>query len=725
LLFVKNVFRSLAFWVFVFGLFLPSAFAVKPQRIVLESEEDFEKGNLLSTSLSEEGVLRPAPVAEKIADLPVEEVWWMIRHPGDYFLLGGSPGGKILRVTTEGKSSVVARIPEAYPYAATLDSSGVLYVGGSPKGKVYRMTGTRLEEYFDPKETYIWSLLCGPQGQLYVATGLKGRVYEVRSQGKGSLYCQTDHTHVRALTWSAKGQRLLAGTSDRGVLLELKGPEKAVVLADSGRQEIPRVLRLPDGTVLFLATGAAALPPPPGPSGESREARPEGFFGLPGSGELEQTTSVAAPPGAPPRPFPPSPPQARAVPTSSLWALSPSLYPRLLGELKGTATSLDWFPLERLLLVGVGGEEALLYRWNLRGEGETWIKLGEGIVSATWVDPGGTLWVATSHPARLLRVLAMRRGAGLYESSSLDSGLFARWGSVRVSGRGGVIVQTRTGNTLRPDRSWYPWEPLRDGRIQNPPARYLQFRLRLEEGALVNRVEIAYLPQNVPPQLVELDVLPPGLGYVEMSSPPGPLVPKTIDQLLSEKGRTEPADFLFRVPTRYQPREARGLRTVVWKALDPDGDALRYRVFYRREPDGPWQLLAKDLKEPIFSWDTSGWPDGQYRIRVEASDEGENPSGEGLSDSRESRTFLVDNTPPTIQVLPRMGNKVRFRVSDTSSGIKSVLVSTDGTDFLPALPVGGILDWQREDFEIPCPPGGSLFIRAEDQAGNVASAVGR
>ncbi|WP_174582081.1 WD40 repeat domain-containing protein [Candidatus Methylacidithermus pantelleriae] len=694
---------------------------------MIESREDFEKGDLISASLSEEGVLRPAPLVEKVAELPVDEVWWVLPSPEGDLLLGASPGGRIFRVTKDGQSTVYATIPERYPYAAALGPSGELYVGGSPGGKVYRIVKGKREELFDPKETYIWSLLWSPQGDLFVGTGIRGRVYRVNRRGSGSLYSQMEATHVRCLSWDPWAKRLLAGGSDRGVLVQFQGPgpEGSIVIADSGRQEIPRIVSLPSGDIFFLATG---LPTPPASSVGGSETRGEarGDAGIPVV--LAPDFSEATNPGAPSPPGPPraggiSVEAARPVSASAIWRLDRSLYPLLLQEFKGTASTLDWLEKEKRLLVGIGGQEALLYRCTLRGEGELWAKLGTGMVSAAYADPGGTVWVVTSHPCRMYRVSTLRRGVGIYESSPLDSGLFARWGSVRVTGKGKVHIETRTGNVPRPGTSWYGWQPVRGDLCQNPPARYLQFRLRLEEDGFVNRVEVAYLPQNVPPQVTEVDVLPSGFGYTEMVSPPGPPAPKTIEQLLSEKGRVEGTESLFRLPTRYQPREGRGLRTVVWKAVDPDGDVLRYRIDYRREPGGAWQLLAKDLKEPIFTWDTSGWPDGQYRVRVEASDQADNAPGEGRSDSLESSPFVVDNTPPAVRVLFRAGDRVRFEVTDLSSGIKSVLVSTDGREFLPALPKDGMVDSQREEFEVPCPAGSSVFIRAEDQAGNVSSAV--
>jgi hypothetical protein len=55
--------------------------------------------------------------------------------------------------------------------------------------------------------------------------------------------------------------------------------------------------------------------------------------------------------------------------------------------------------------------------------------------------------------------------------------------------------------------------------------------------------------------------------------------------------------------------------------------------------------------------------------------------------------------------------------------LRSVLVSRNGKDFKPVQPVDGILDSRSETFKFKLAPGEIVFIRAEDTAGNVSSAL--
>ena len=54
------------------------------------------------------------------------------------------------------------------------------------------------------------------------------------------------------------------------------------------------------------------------------------------------------------------------------------------------------------------------------------------------------------------------------------------------------------------------------------------------------------------------------------------------------------------------------------------------------------------MRERYWSWDSTAFPDGEYRIRVTASDLPGNPPADALSTAMVSDPFLIDNTPPRI-----------------------------------------------------------------------------
>ena len=87
-----------------------------------------------------------------------------------------------------------------------------------------------------------------------------------------------------------------------------------------------------------------------------------------------------------------------------------------------------------------------------------------------------------------------RRGcadSGHYDSVPFDTSGVSQWG--RLSWRGdapegaAIEIQTRSGNTYRPDTSWSEWsDPLDDmsgSPVSSPSARFLQWRVTLKGAA--------------------------------------------------------------------------------------------------------------------------------------------------------------------------------------------------------------------------------------------------
>ncbi len=66
---------------------------------------------------------------------------------------------------------------------------------------------------------------------------------------------------------------------------------------------------------------------------------------------------------------------------------------------------------------------------------------------------------------------------------------------------------------------------------------------------------------------------------------------------------------------------------------------------------------------------------------------------------------------------------MEFAVADDASGIDNVSVSKDGNEFKTLVPVDGVVDTRSQRFAYPLEEGEVLYIRAEDQAGNVSSAL--
>jgi hypothetical protein len=170
------------------------------------------------------------------------------------------------------------------------------------------------------------------------------------------------------------------------------------------------------------------------------------------------------------------------------------------------------------------------------------------------------------------------------------------------------------------------------------------------------------------------------------------------------------------------------LRKVSWQAFDPNGDRLRYHLYFRGEEEEEWKLLKEDLTNSSYTWDSQSFPDGTYLLRVEARDSPDNPEGQALAAEKISDPFVVDNTPP--KVLQVKGRAVETshcevvgRAADELSPIKELWYSVDAGDWR-ALPVSdGVFDSPEEEFSFstePLSPGEhTIVIKAVDRANNV------
>jgi len=297
----------------------------------------------------------------------------------------------------------------------------------------------------------------------------------------------------------------------------------------------------------------------------------------------------------------------------------------------------------------------------------------------------------------------------------LDSHGLSCWGALRVKGQAQKI-RTRSGNTLEPDKTWYDWEPIENEKIMSPSARYLQYELALSQGS-VRQVELFYTPKNLSPKINSIVALPVGIGYTVISDPPPPPQQKTLQQLLNWDW-FEMTSF---DRTRLAPEVRGGLQTLVWSASDPNSDDLIYELSYRKENETEFKELKKDLETASFVLDTVGWEDGFYYFKVRASDWPSNAE-DSLEDEKISEPVLIDNTAPKVEKISSANGAIIFQAKDQESLIWDVAISRDGVKFVSIQPQDGVLDSQEEKFEVKLNGKEKLFVRVQDEAGNLTSA---
>ncbi|MBN8614390.1 MAG: hypothetical protein J0L92_27565, partial [Deltaproteobacteria bacterium] len=365
---------------------------------------------------------------------------------------------------------------------------------------------------------------------------------------------------------------------------------------------------------------------------------------------------------------------------------------------------------ERGVIFAALGAEGRVVRIEPDRTSSVWIDVDERQVLAMGLTSSAPFF-ATGDGAALYRVSSGRPDAPSWTSKVLDAELASRWGQLVWRGSGAVRVETRSGNTERPDDTWSAWSaPMTSsGPVRSPAARFLQVRASfVDQAAVLRALSVYYLPQNQRPVLMDV-------GLKARTTKRAPDVDPT----------APPA-----------PSASVGL---TWRVENVDGDRLRYRLRFREETQTVWREILRDsetLSATEYAWNTTAIPDGWYVIEVEATDELSNPDAYTLRSRVASEPILVDNTPPEVVDLAAAGVRISGRARDGMGPISRIEIAIDGGEFRPVFPEDDLLDTRDERFAIdvttlsgllrPLTPGSHIAsVRAYDAAGNHgASEVG-
>lgn len=665
--------------------------AAATQYWTLRSAADHQATELAGVALGADGSLAAGPAVEPL-DLPGAPVVWAMLAEGDRAILATGPGGRVL--TVRGSDVKADSSGDAQALSLARGPDGALYVGTGPNGRVVRFDGQgRRTTFCETGEKYVWALAWVGH-TLYAATGPLGRLFAIDAAGKGKPVLDARAAHLSALATDGQGT-LFIGAAGRGIVYAWKDGH-ARVLLEAPEKEI-RALAW-DGRALY----AAALSAPPVTIDDGSVD--------PAAGEGQRSIVY------------------RIVPDSSaatFWTAPQGLIYALAARSDG--------------LYAATGSRAALYRVDTRGRGEALWAGSEGQATALALPGGderstGTLLMATSNPSRLLRV---RPGAGEGRAISpvLDAKRTARWGRLWADGAlTGTHFLTRSGNTASADSTWSEWRPVDgEGRVASPPARCLQWKLTVDGGAKgrLRAETVAWSEVNQRPRIDDFVVYPiPGKYYEgELTVRRDPITQELPDgrrvQFSADAPRKGGADAL--------PPWATGLRPMTWKASDPNGDDLAYNLDVRKEGETAWTPIAVGQPNPLYTWDTTGWPDGRYEVRLTATDEDENPPGQGLSDETVFSPVVLDRTPPEFATLEaRLGAEgvitISGRATDRAFYVAKVEVGLDDqAAWYPAAADDGVWDDPSEGFTLRLsgvPAGEHLVrVRATDALGNSAVAT--
>lgn len=302
------------------------------------------------------------------------------------------------------------------------------------------------------------------------------------------------------------------------------------------------------------------------------------------------------------------------------------------------------------------------------------------------INDNGIKILTSTQPAVFL-VENSQNPTGEYVSKVIDAAKFVNWISINCGCSGQLSIETRTGNTNDPkEGGWSNWtNPIvgNYGKISSPPGKFIQFKVKFPDpSSYLERVTLTYSVFNNPPSVQNLMVQP-----------------------VIQPGQ----------PTRYM---------VQVMAQDLDGDIMDFEAMIKGVEEKDWvPLYDKPVNTPSLNINTQDLPDGKYHLKVIVSDRITNPVGYRTS-TIVSPVFIVDNTPPTLEIRVERDSKIKITAIDNGSGLKQVSYRVNNSSSWEEVsPNDSLFDASREQVEIKLKgklkEGVNIFIiRAIDQQNN-------
>jgi hypothetical protein len=711
-----------------------------------EEYSDFQKGDLKKLSVSSDARVRLAPAFREILDSSSVYLWTLaVDSKGNLYAGGGGPGGpagaRIYVIPPNGKGRTLAQLDDLEVHAIAIDGKDRVYAGTSPDGKVYRLAAAgKPEVFFDPKAKYIWGMVFDSHGDLFVATGDRGEIYRVTPDGRGKVFYKTSETHARSLAIDSDGN-LIVGTEPGGLIVRVSPKSEGFVLYQAAKREITAVAVSRNGSLYASGVGNKTVSSGIGlASGGGRAmGEPAPQLGAPQPMPPSPSGQISTRPTAPPAPLPVPLPAAPIAGGSEVYRIDKDGSPHKVWSHPQQIAYAIGFDSDERPIVGTGNK-GILYRLDSDFVYTELLTAPPTQVTALCAAPGGAVYAATGNVGKVYQVGPGIEKEGTLESDVLDTGMFSYWGRLSFHGGangGRIAIETRSGNLDRPQNDWSPWSAAitsPDGaRVTSPPARFLQWCARLEASGSGNSpelrsVDVAYLPKNVAPQVQQIEITPANYRF-----PPQQLTlssPQPLNLPPLGRGQRTPPVSLGMDAGGASMQYAKGHIGARWTAADENGDTLRYTVQIRGENESEWKPLKEKLTEKHLSWDSTAFPDGEYRIRVIATDAPDNPPDQALTGELVSDVFTIDNTPPAISGLAASvaGNQiqVRWKAVDALSLIDKAEYSLNGGDWTPVESVTKLSDSREEDYVLkldrPAPGEQTIAVRVTDEVDNQAVA---
>jgi hypothetical protein len=690
--------------IFLIGVLVPLlttgvAAATETHRWIIDTAEELLQGRGSDVQVTADGTVQPVAGWVTGPDFEEAVVMAAAEAADGSLIVGTGFPARLYRVRAD-QAELLSEVAAEQITALLVSDDGDVLVATVAPGLLYRWSRGSLQEIGRLSEGGVWDLAFF-DGDVLAAGGPPAAIFKVTDRGL-VRWVELPDVHARCL--EPKGDRLLVGTSGKGLILTVDRAGRLGVLADSPFTEIA------DLAVGGNAVWAAALVGEP--AAAPRQPKKEDDNAK--NGEVEAEVTVSA--------------DLKLPEVNGKTATSEVLKLTADGGLlsvhrfvREVATTIAWDG--EGLLVGTGFEGEV---WRFVDGGGSRIATVDAVQVVGIVNSGAAL--LTQGPGGVLWRRSEGERAGRFRSKAQQFKQPVRFGEYRVEPASNDLrIRFRTGISAKPDTTWLPWTdwmPASAGAVNLPPARSVQWELEFPAAGTmavaVDRVEVAVVEVNLPPRVKQLKVEEPGVVYLSAPPPTGPVIEAVhpdVNGIFTVIDDTAPKN---NGSTKGKKYYRAGFRTVSWQVSDPNKDPLQFRLEIESR-DGFSFEIRERITGTQLGVDTHAVPNGTYRFRLTASDAPRNPES-ALEVSRVSRWFPVDNSPPSVS-LRRAGDTWTVSVRDSLSPIVRAEWSRDGDDWTALAPADGLLDGREETFEFPAASGRHMVVvRVVDRQHNRATA---
>ncbi len=658
--------------------------------------KELDKGKLDGTQAASRGEVRLGHRSKKLGLEDVGLVWSAVRDTRGKIYLGTGYDGRIYRVDGS-KISLIATTDQLVVTALAINKKGDLYIATLPDSTIWRVKGAykaggkkpaKAEKWvtLPPENKHVWSLaFSGDQRMLFAGTGPEGKLFAIGRDGKANVFADTEEEHILSLGVDTKG-RIFAGTSPHAKLLRVDGPGRVTALGEFNATEVKAIAPYKDE--ILVAVNTFKKPPAvPAKSKKSNAASGPKTSLLSkkskndlGDGHLYRVAADGQ--------------------REALWNKKKAHVVSMAVAENGTVFAG----------LGVGGKVISVDPERVV---RTVLDLDEREVMAL-IAKKDIVFATTGDAGAAYAISPARAADAVYLTPVLDAGTVSEWGYLKWLARGKLNVQSRSGNTTKPDTSWSDWSKAtkKSALVISPAARYVQLRFSWarDRNAILVSSELAYRPLNRRAVITAFD--------------PGSPFPKSKN---GDKGNDAQVSKRT-VSARVSGRNLSQLK-FDWKVDNPDKDTLRFRLWYRAVGQDLWRPITEKnefLTKKEYNWNMESVPEGHYQIRLVADDSPDNDPAQVLSDEHLSVPVLVDNHQPVVERLTYKKGVVSGVAKDGFSEISGFEFQVDTGPWIPVFSKDGVFDELEEEFQFALPAEvdsgpHAVGVRAFDRAGNMGT----